>query len=158
MKIQIIKGVYGHVENGVPVPKSKGSAPFEVPDAKAKELISAGIAEKASELKSEADKPIRYRESLAPAKNEVKKTPEDKTHEIDSQNAEKRSGDSSGETDNTIEYSMKNTKDELLKIAEDLGIEIENPDTITKQQIIDILDEASADDAPQIGSDEGIVG
>lgn len=159
MKIKIIKGVYGHVQNGIPTPKSKHSEPFEVSDEKAKELIYAGIAEKASELKSEADKPIRYRESLAPKKNEIKKSEEVKNSEIDSQNADIGSNDNSaGEEEKIEEYSMKNTKDELLKIAEDLGIEIEDPENTTKQRIIDILDEASSDDAPKIGSDEGIVG
>ncbi len=156
MKIQIIKGVYGHTENGIVVPKSKNSEPFEVDDKKAKELISAGIAEKASELKSEADKPIRYRESLAPKKNTKEKAPEQtevkNTADIDN------SDENNDEDENTIEYSMKNTKDELLQIAEDLGINIEDPDNTTKQQIVDLLDEATAGDAPQIGNDEGIVG
>lgn len=52
---------------------------------------------------------------------------------------------------------MANKKKELLKIAEDLGVDIPDPDNTTKQQIIDLLDEATAGDAPQIGDNDGIV-
>lgn len=153
MKIQIIKGVYGHTEQGIVVPKSKDSEPFEVDDKKAKELISEGIAKKASELKSEADKPIRYREreSLAPVKN-VKEKGEENSAEPQEDENEKPDT-----PENTIEYSMANKKEELLKIAEDLGVDIPDPDNTTKQQIIDLLDEATAGDAPQIGDNDGIV-
>lgn len=155
MKIQIIKGVYGHTEQGIVVPKSKDSEPFEVDDKKAKELISEGIAKKASELKSEADKPIRYRErereSLAPVKN-VKEKGEESSAEPQEDENEKPDT-----PENTIEYSMANKKEELLKIAEDLGVDIPDPDNTTKQQIIDLLDEATAGDAPQIGDNDGIV-
>lgn len=151
MKIQIIKGVYGHVENGFPVPKSKNSEPFEVSDEKAKELIAAGIAKKASELKSEADKPIRYRESLAPVKNIKEKGEESSTEPQEDGNKKPDN------PENTIAYSMANKKEELLKIAEDLGVDIPDPDNTTKQQIIDLLDEATAGDAPQIGDNDGIV-
>lgn len=155
MKIQIIKGVYGHTEQGIVVPKSKDSEPFEVDDKKAKELISEGIAKKASELKSEADKPIRYRErereSLAPVKN-VKEKGEESSAEPQEDENEKPDT-----PENTIEYSMANKKEELLKIAEDLGVDIPDPDNTTKQQIIDLLDEATAGDVPQIGDNDGIV-
>ena len=153
MKIQIIKGVYGHTEQGIVVPKSKDSEPFEVDDKKAKELISEGIAKKASELKSEADKPIRYREReiLAPVKN-VKEKGEESSAEPQEDENEKPDT-----PENTIEYSMANKKEELLKIAEDLGVDIPDPDNTTKQQIIDLLDEATAGDAPQIGDNDGIV-
>ena len=153
MKIQIIKGVYGHTEQGIVVPKSKDSEPFEVDDKKAKELISEGIAKKASELKSEADKPIRYREreSLAPVKN-VKEKGEESSAEPQEDENEKPDT-----PENTIEYSMANKKEELLKIAEDLGVDIPDPDNTTKRQIIDLLDEATAGDAPQIGDNDGIV-
>lgn len=151
MKIQIIKGVYGHTEQGIVVPKSKNSEPFEVDNKRAKELISEGIAQKASELKSEADKPIRYRESLAPVKNVKEKREESST---EPQGDENENPDT---PENTIEYSMANKKEELLKIAEDLGVDIPDPDNTTKQQIIDLLDEATAGDAPQIGDNDGIV-
>lgn len=151
MKIQIIKGVYGHTEQGIVVPKSKDSEPFEVDDKKAKELISEGIAKKASELKSEADKPIRYRESLAPVKNVKEKGEESSTEPQEDEN------ENPDTPENTIEYSMANKKEELLKIAEDLGVDIPDPDNTTKQQIIDLLDEATAGDAPQIGDNDGIV-
>ncbi len=151
MKIQIIKGVYGHTEQGIVVPKSKDSEPFEVDDKKAKELISEGIAKKASELKSEADKPIRYRESLAPVKNVKEKGEESSTE------PQKDENENPDTPENTIEYSMANKKEELLKIAEDLGVDIPDPDNTTKQQIIDLLDEATAGDAPQIGDNDGIV-
>lgn len=155
MKIQIINGVYGQVENGIPVPKTKDSEPFEVSDTKAQELIKAGVAKKASELKSEADKPIRYRESLAPVKNEVKvaeteetQTPADIISVPD---------DGTDELENTIQYSMNNSKPELLKFAEDLGVDIEDPENTTKKQIIELLDEATAGDAPRIGDNDGII-
>lgn len=151
MKIQIIKGVYGHTEQGIVVPKSKNSEPFEVEDKRAKELIADGIAIKASELKSEADKPIRYRESLAPVKNVKEKGEESSTE------AQKDENENPDTPENTIEYSMANKKEELLKIAEDLGVDIPDPDNTTKQQIIDLLDEATAGDAPQIGDNDGIV-
>lgn len=151
MKIQIIKGVYGHTEQGIVVPKSKDSEPFEVDDKKAKELISEGIAKKASELKSEADKPIRYRESLAPVKNVKEKGEETSTEPQEDEN------ENPDTPENTIEYSMANKKEELLKIAEDLGVDIPDPDNTTKQQIIDLLDEATAGDAPRIGDNDGIV-
>lgn len=151
MKIQIIKGVYGHTEQGIVVPKSKDSEPFEVDDKKAKELISEGIAKKASELKSEADKPIRYRESLAPVKNVKEKGEESSTKPQEDEN------ENPDTPENTIEYSMANKKEELLKIAEDLRVDIPDPDNTTKQQIIDLLDEATAGDAPQIGDNDGIV-
>lgn len=151
MKIQIIKGVYGHTEQGIVVPKSKDSEPFEVDDKKAKELISEGIAKKASELKSEADKPIRYRESLAPVKNVKEKGEESSTEPQEDEN------ENPDTPENTIEYSMANKKEELLKIAEDLGVDIPDPDNTTKQQIIDLLDEATAGDVPQIGDNDGIV-
>lgn len=151
MKIQIIKGVYGHTEQGIVVPKSKDSEPFEVDDKKAKELISEGIAKKASELKSEADKPIRYRESLAPVKNVKEKGEESSTEP-------QEDGNENPDTpENAIKYSMANKKEELLKIAEDLGVDIPDPDNTTKQQIIDLLDEATAGDVPQIGDNDGIV-
>lgn len=151
MKIQIIKGVYGHTEQGIVVPKSKDSEPFEVDDKKAKELISEGIAKKASELKSEADKPIRYRESLAPVKNVKEKGEETSTEPQEDEN------ENPDTPENTIEYSMANKKEELLKIAEDLGVDIPDPDNTIKQQIIDLLDEATAGDAPRIGDNDGIV-
>lgn len=151
MKIQIIKGVYGHTEQGIVVPKSKDSEPFEVDDKKAKELISEGIAKKASELKSEADKPIRYRESLAPVKNVKEKGEETSTEPQEDEN------ENPDTPENTIEYSMANKKEELLKIAEDLGVDIPDPDNTTKQQIIDLLDEATAGDAPRIGDNDGII-
>ena len=151
MKIQIIKGVYGHTEQGIVVPKSKDSEPFEVDDKKAKELISEGIAKKASELKSEADKPIRYRESLAPVKNVKEKGEETSTEPQEDEN------ENPDTPENTIEYSMANKKEELLKIAEDLGVDIPDPDNTTKRQIIDLLDEATAGDAPRIGDNDGIV-
>lgn len=151
MKIQIIKGVYGHTEQGIVVPKSKDSEPFEVDDKKAKELISEGIAKKASELKSEADKPIRYRESLAPVKNVKEKGEESSTEPQEDEN------ENPDTPENAIEYSMANKKKELLKIAEDLGVDIPDPDNTTKQQIIDLLDEATAGDVPQIGDNDGIV-
>lgn len=151
MKIQIIKGVYGHTEQGIVVPKSKDSEPFEVDDKKAKELISEGIAKKASELKSEADKPIRYRESLAPVKNVKEKGEETSTEPQEDEN------ENPDTPENTIEYSMANKKEELLKIAEDLGVDIPDPDNTTKKQIIDLLDEATAGDAPRIGDNDGIV-
>ena len=154
MKIQIVKGVYGHKENGITTPKSKNSEPFEVADAKAKELIKGGIAIKYTGLKSEADAPIRYRESLAPKQN----TKPAKADNAPAQAETNNETDAQQEDEeNTVEYSMKNTKDELLKIAEDLGVEISDPDNTTKQQIIDLLDEAFAGDAPQIGDNEGIV-
>lgn len=151
MKIQIIKGVYGHTEQGIVVPKSKDSEPFEVDDKKAKELISEGIAKKASELKSEADKPIRYRESLAPVKNVKEKGEETSTEPQEDEN------ENPDTPENTIKYSMANKKEELLKIAEDLGVDIPDPDNTTKQQIIDLLDEATAGDAPRISDNDGIV-
>lgn len=151
MKIQIIKGVYGHTEQGIVVPKSKDSEPFEVDDKKAKELISEGIAKKASELKSEADKPIRYRESLAPVKNVKEKGEETSTEPQEDEN------ENPDTPENTIEYSMANKKEELLKIAEDLGVDIPDPDNTIKQQIIDLLDEATAGDAPRISDNDGIV-
>lgn len=151
MKIQIIKGVYGHTEQGIVVPKSKNSEPFEVDNKRAKELISEGIAQKASELKSEADKPIRYRESLAPVKNIKEKGEESSTEPQEDGNKKPDN------PENTIAYSMANKKEELLKIAEDLGVDIPDPDNTTKQQIIDLLDEATAGDAPQIGDNDGIV-
>lgn len=151
MKIQIIKGVYGHTEQGIVVPKSKDSEPFEVDDKKAKELISEGIAKKASELKSEADKPIRYRESLAPVKNVKEKGEETSTEPQEDEN------ENPDTPENAIKYSMANKKEELLKIAEDLGVDIPDPDNTTKQQIIDLLDEATAGDVPQIGDNDGIV-
>ena len=151
MKIQIIKGVYGHTEQGIVVPKSKDSEPFEVDDKKAKELISEGIAKKASELKSEADKPIRYRESLAPVKNVKEKGEETSTEPQEDEN------ENPDTPENTIEYSMANKKEELLKIAEDLGVDIPDPDNTTKQQIIDLLDEVTAGDAPRIGDNDGII-
>lgn len=157
MKIQIIKGVYGHSENGVIVPKSKNSEPFEIKDEKAKELISKGVAIKASELKSEADRPIRYRESLAPKNELIDKTvkkdePQNQLNDNDS-----KSEDANNTEENIPKYSMQNNKDQLIKIATDLGLEIGDPDNITKQEIIDLIDEAVAGDAPQIGNDEGIV-
>lgn len=151
MKIQIIKGVYGHTEQGIVVPKSKDSEPFEVDDKKAKELISEGIAKKASELKSEADKPIRYRESLAPVKNVKEKEEGTSTEPQEDEN------ENPDTPENAIEYSMANKKEELLKIAEDLGVDIPDPDNTTKQQIIDLLDEATAGDVPQIGDNDGII-
>lgn len=158
MKIQITKGVYGHTENGIVTPKTKDSEPFEVDDKKAKELISAGVAKKASELKSEADTPIRYRESLAPKNNTKEKTLEQsETNNSDTVNPDKGDDEDNGGDENAPEYSLKNTKDELLKIAADMGIVIEKPDNTTKQQIIDLLDEATAGDAPQIGDNAGIV-
>lgn len=160
MKIRIIKGVYGHVVNNVTVPKSKKSEPFEVADDIAKGLIKRGIAEVATE-KSEAEKPVRYRECLAPAKTEKAKVIDENVNASDTNTTpEDDTKDESPEADNNApKYSMDNKKEELLKFAEDLGIVIDNPDNITKKQIIELLDDATSDDeeAPEIGDNEGIV-
>lgn len=157
MKIKIIKGVYGHRENGITVPKTSKSDAFEVTDAKAKELIEAGIAKKFDGLKSQAEQSIRYRESLALKSNEKKINCQDENKTL-GEDVGPGTNENPDENENTIEYSMDNKKDELLKIAEDLGIEINDPEKITKKEIIELLDEATAgDDAPQFGDENGIV-
>ncbi len=157
MKIEIIRGVYGHKENGITVPKTSKSGAFEVTDAKAKELIKDGVAKKFDGLKSQAEKPIRYRESLAPKSNK-KQVGDTKENGNSGENVNPGTNENLGDNDNTPEYSMNNKKEELLKIAEDLGIEINDPENTTKKEIIELLDEATAgDDAPQFGDENGIV-
>ena len=46
MKVKIIKGVYGYrTKQGFVSPKTPESAPFDLPEEKAKELVNRGIAE-----------------------------------------------------------------------------------------------------------------
>ncbi len=45
MQVKIICGTYGHEEDGMIVAKDSNSAPFEMNDKRASELIAAGIAE-----------------------------------------------------------------------------------------------------------------
>lgn len=42
--IQIIKGTYGLVKNGVVRPMTKHSEPFKLPAAREAELVAAGVA------------------------------------------------------------------------------------------------------------------
>lgn len=42
--IQIIKGTYGLVENGVVRAMTKHSEPFKLPEAREAELVAAGVA------------------------------------------------------------------------------------------------------------------
>lgn len=154
MKIKIIKGVYGHRENGAVVPKDKNSEPFEVEDKKAIDLIKSGIAEKFNGLKSEADTPIRYSESLAPVNTMKIKT--DESAELNNNDASDETGEGSeDETELKLVYSMDNTQKELLAMAKQLGFD--GKDSTTKAELIEFLDEATAGDAPQIGDDAGVV-
>lgn len=154
IKIKIVRGVYGHVSNGSTIPKNKNSEPFLVTETKAKELIEAGIAVLATELKSEAEKPIKYSESLAPVCNIVDKS---KPQEPVQEQNEKQSDDNDENESNELVYSMENTQKELLSFARSLGFE--GKDNATKQQLIDFLDQATStdDNMPVIDDNEGVV-
>ena len=156
-KIKIIKGVYGYKSKGSVVPKSKNDEPFEVSETEAKRLVELGVAEIASNLKSQADKPIKYSESLAPVKNIVDKYHKDKEASLTPENAEEISEDNTeDDTENNIVYSMDNTQKELLAMAKQLGFE--GKDNTTKAELIAFLDEAtSTEDAPSIADNEGVV-
>jgi len=153
LKIKIIKGVYGYKTKGSVVPKSKNDEPFEVSEAEAKRLVDLGIAEIASNLKSQADKPIKYSESLAPVKNIVDKSQNDEETNLIPETAE---DDAEDDTENNIAYSMENTQKELLAMARKLGFE--GKDTTAKAELVAFLDEAtSTEDAPSIADNEGVV-
>ena len=156
-KIKIIKGVYGYKSKGSVVPKSKNDEPFEVSETEAKRLVELGVAEIASNLKSQADKPIKYSESLAPVKNIVDKSKKETIAKSEPEVTEEISeGNTEDETTNNIEYSMENTQKELLAMARELGFE--GKDTTTKAELIAFLDEAtSTEDAPTIADNEGVV-
>lgn len=156
-KIKIIKGVYGYKSKGSVVPKSKNDEPFEVSEQEAKRLVEIGVAEIASNLKPQADKPIKYSESLAPVKNIVDKSKKETIAKSEPEVTEEISeGNTEDETANNIEYSMENTQKELLAMARELGFE--GKDTTTKAELIAFLDEAtSTEDAPTIADNEGVV-
>lgn len=156
-KIKIIKGVYGYKSKGSVVPKSKNDEPFEVSEQEAKRLVEIGVAEIASNLKPQADKPIKYSESLAPVKNIVDKSKKETIAKSEPEVTEEISeGNTEDETTNNIEYSMENTQKELLAMARELGFE--GKDTTTKAELIAFLDEAtSTEDAPTIADNEGVV-
>ena len=156
-KIKIIKGVYGYKSKGSVVPKSKNDEPFEVSEQEAKRLVEIGVAEIASNLKPQADKPIKYSESLAPVKNIVDKSKKETIAKSEPEVTEEISeGNTEDETTNNIEYSMENTQKELLAMARELGFE--GKDTTTKAKLIAFLDEAtSTEDAPTIADNEGVV-
>lgn len=152
IKIKIVKGVYGHRANGSVVPKNKNSEPFEVTEAKAKELVEAGIAVLANELKSEAEKPIKYSESLAPVCNIVDKS---KLEPLQEENNTKTDNDNNKESNMPV-YSQENTQKELLSLARNLGFD--GKDSATKAQLIDFLDQATSNDnMPVISDNEGVV-
>ena len=157
LKIKIIKGVYGYKTKGSVVPKSKNDEPFEVSETEAKRLVDLGIAEIASNLKSQADKPIKYSESLAPVKNIVDKSQKDEDTDLIPETAEEISEDNTeNDTENNIVYSMENTQKELLAMARKLGFE--GKDTTSKAELVAFLDEAtSTEDAPSIADNEGVV-
>lgn len=150
--IKIIKGVYGHKVNKVIVPKDKNSAAFEVSDDTASALIARGIAVEASTLKSQADKPIKYSESLALQKEKiVNKAEAGEEEQADA--AEKTT-----EETEQAEYSMENTQKELLAMARELGFD--GSDKETKANLIEFLDAATAasEDTPEISGEDGVVG
>ncbi len=162
-KIKIVKGVYGHKTGGSTIPKDKNSEPFEVSEETAQRLIKLGVAKVASELKSEADKPIKYSQSLAPVNNLVDKSKKEESAEnTTEENSE--SGDETETGSTGLVYSMDNTQKELLAMAVSLGFD--GKDTTAKAQLIEFLDNATSTeeteeseaDAPQIGNDAGVVG
>ena len=150
--IKIIKGVYGHKVNKVIVPKDKNSAAFEVSDDTASALIARGIAIEASTLKSQADKPIKYSESLALKKEKVV----NKAEAEESGNSD--AAEEPTEETEQAEYSMENTQKELLAMARELGFE--GSDKETKANLIEFLDTATAvsEDTPDISGEDGVVG
>ena len=156
-KIKIIKGVYGYKSKGSVVPKSKNDEPFEVSEQEAKRLVEIGVAEIASNLKPQADKSIKYSESLDTVKNIVDKSKKETIAKSEPEVTEEISeGNTEDETTNNIEYSMENTQKELLAMARELGFE--GKDTTTKAELIAFLDEAtSTEDAPTIADNEGVV-
>lgn len=157
VKIKIIKGVYGYKYNGRTIPKDSKSDAFEVEELEAKRLVGLGIAEVANKLKSQADKPIKYSESLAPVKNIVEKDKkEDEKKEDNNKDQDSPDGNNQGDEDDKPEYSMKNTQKELYKLAVYLGFE--GPEDTTKANLIAFLDEKNAsEDAPNIANNAGVV-
>lgn len=147
-KIKIIKGVFGYKQNNSIIPKDKKSEPFEVDDTTAQRLIKTGVAELAGNVKSAADKPVKYTStkiSLAPENTLINKTKESNIN------------DNAADVTTSTTYSMENTQKELLEMAKELGFS--GSDKTTKAELIEFLDNTAAgeEDAPQIDNNAGVV-
>ena len=64
MKIKIIRGIYGHFEDGRIVEKTKANPPFEVNEEEGKRLIAAKVAKKEEDVavtgEDECEEPVTH--------------------------------------------------------------------------------------------------
>lgn len=149
--IRIIKGVYGHKNGLTTIPKTSKDKPFTVDDKIAQRLIAHGIAEIATETKTEAEPVEKY--SINLAKQETK---EIVVNKADKPEAPAPAEDEVAEqvVEAEAEYSENNTKDELLAYLEGTGYEVTSATKrLNKAEIIALIDEQLA---PEVeAEDEG---
>lgn len=124
MKVKIIRGIYGHRENGRVVEKTKDHAPFEIGESEGKRLIKLGVAKKVGD----AAEPAEQVEEHAGYESDG----------INVETEEQGTGHLSRKSLETMKIG------ELRKLAEDMGLE----KTGGREELIDriVETEVSYDD------------
>ena len=120
--IKIIKGVYGHVENGNIIPKNSKSEPFSLSPEREEELVSCGVA--AYVEKEETSISAKSINDSKDEKEEHKEPQEDTDSE---------------KISDKPEYSEEMKIAELKELADEYGIEVSG--LKSKVEIIKSLDE-----------------
>lgn len=133
MKIKIIRGIYGHRENGRVVEKTSAHAPFEVDENEGERLMKLGVAKKAGV----SAKPDTQAEGPAEDHN-------------DEGAKEQGTGHLSRESLETMKIG------ELRKLAEDMGLEKSGSrdDLIDRIAEAEFFVEEEDDDFPEISPAE----
>jgi len=145
--IRIIRGVYGYKNGVTTIPKTSKDKPFTVDDKIAQKLIAQGVAEIATEVKSEAEPAEKYTINLA--KQEAKKVVNKGADEPEAPQESEEEAEVQQEAE--AEYSENNTKDELLNYLESTGYEVTSATKrLNKAEIIALIDEQLA---PEVDSD-----
>ncbi len=108
MKIRITRGIYGFRENGKVVEKTKSDRPFEVDDKEGARLIALKVAESADD---------------------------DKSIEIDRSEKDEGRPDTAGEGYLTREELVSMSKEDLSRLAEELGVK----KTGSKKELVEQL-------------------
>jgi hypothetical protein len=120
--IRIIKGVYGHIVNGIVEPKGINSAPFSLSDVREEELVACGIAAYVEE------KPAKVSEDEEDGKDvnpNVNPNQEDDDPDDD-------------KNDSIVEYNEHMKLPELLELATECGIDTTG---MKKADVMKALDE-----------------
>lgn len=133
--IRIIKGVYGHIVNGIVEPKGMNAAPFSLSDEREEELVACGVAVYVEEKQAKVSEENEEGKDLNP--NDI---PEDTNDDEDEQ--EDNQDDNVQEDDKNnpvVEYNEHMKLPELLKLAADCGIDTTG--MRTKADVMKALDE-----------------